>query len=135
MYDTILVPVALDHSTHIERALDVARALKSDHGKIILAHAIEPIPGYIAMELPDGQLAANREQAKTSLESVVDGADDIEKVLIYGSAGRAILDYADKCDATLIVIASHKPGLQDYFLGSTAARVVRHAQCAVHVVR
>jgi universal stress protein F len=25
--------------------------------------------------------------------------------------------------------------LQDYFLGSTAGRVVRHAQCSVHVIR
>ena len=39
----------------------------------------------------------------------------------------------DKVD--LIIIASHKPGLQDYFLGSTAARVVRHASCSVLVVR
>ncbi len=34
-----------------------------------------------------------------------------------------------------IVIGSHKPGLSDYLLGSTAARVVRHAPCAVHVYR
>lgn len=135
MYDTILVPVALDHNTHVERALEVARALKSDHGKIIVAHAIEPIPSYIAMELPEGQLAVNRDKAKVSLEAEINGAEDVEKVVIYGSAGRAILDYAEKCDAKLIVITSHKPGLQDYFLGSTAARVVRHAQCAVHVVR
>jgi len=35
----------------------------------------------------------------------------------------------------LIVIASHRPGLKDYFLGSTAGRVVRHSPCAVHVIR
>jgi universal stress protein F len=33
------------------------------------------------------------------------------------------------------VIASHRPGIQDYFLGSTASRVVRHANCTVHVMR
>ena len=32
-------------------------------------------------------------------------------------------------------IASHQPGLQDYFLGSTAAKVVRHATCSVLVMR
>ena len=37
--------------------------------------------------------------------------------------------------ADLIIIASHKPGFQDYFLGSTAAKVVRHAPCSVLVVR
>jgi len=35
----------------------------------------------------------------------------------------------------LIIIASHRPGLQDYFLGSTAAKVVRHAKCSVLVIR
>ncbi|WP_170501927.1 universal stress protein, partial [Ruegeria atlantica] len=34
-----------------------------------------------------------------------------------------------------IVLASHKPGMKDFFLGSTAALVVRHARCSVHVLR
>ena len=46
-----------------------------------------------------------------------------------------ILEYAKKIEADLIVIASHRPDLLDYFLGSTAARVVRHAECAVLVDR
>ena len=33
------------------------------------------------------------------------------------------------------MIASHKPGFSDYFIGSTAARIVRHAQCSVLVTR
>lgn len=50
-------------------------------------------------------------------------------------AGRVITEYANKSDIDCVVIGSHKPGLRDYFLGSTAARVVRHAKCAVHVLR
>jgi len=42
---------------------------------------------------------------------------------------------AKEKDVDLIIIASHRPGLQDYFLGSTAAKVVRHATCSVLVVR
>ena len=38
-------------------------------------------------------------------------------------------------DIECIVMGSHKPGFSDYLLGSTAARVVRHAPCAVHVYR
>jgi len=33
------------------------------------------------------------------------------------------------------MIASHKPGMSDYFIGSTAARVVRHAQVSVLIDR
>ena len=56
-------------------------------------------------------------------------------VVITGHASRAIMDYAHDNDCDCIVIASHKPGLEDYFLGSTAARVVRHSRCNVHVLR
>ena len=38
-------------------------------------------------------------------------------------------------NADLIVINSHKPGVEDYFLGSTASRVVRRAPCSVLVLR
>ena len=35
----------------------------------------------------------------------------------------------------LIVMASHRPELKDYLIGPNAARVVRHADCSVQVVR
>ncbi|MEP1610461.1 MAG: universal stress protein [Roseobacter sp.] len=34
-----------------------------------------------------------------------------------------------------IIISSHKPGFEDYFIGSIAARVVRQAKCGVHILR
>ena len=43
--------------------------------------------------------------------------------------------YAKKIGADLIIVASHKPNVGDYLLGTTAARVVRHATCSVFVVR
>ena len=47
----------------------------------------------------------------------------------------SIIDFATSSGIDCIVIGSHRPGLSDYFLGSTASRVVRHAPCAVHVFR
>ena len=52
-----------------------------------------------------------------------------------GHPNHGILDYANEMGIDCIIMASHKPGLQDYLIGSTAARVVRHAKCAVHVIR
>ena len=135
MYKTIIVPVATDHSPHSKAALQVARKLRDKGGQIIAIHAIEPVPGYVAQYMPEGQAEASRAAAEEVLKRETEDADDIELALIAGSAGQAITDYAERRKADLIVIASHKPGLQDYFLGSTAARVVRHAQCAVHVIR
>ncbi len=46
-----------------------------------------------------------------------------------------ILAHANKIGADLIVVASHKPYVGDYLLGTTAARIVRHASCSALVVR
>jgi nucleotide-binding universal stress UspA family protein len=52
-----------------------------------------------------------------------------------GHSYDTILKVAKERNVDLIIIASHRPGFQDYFLGSTAAKVVRHANCSVLVVR
>ena len=135
MYKKILVPVALDQRPNTGKALEVALALKDDDAEIIAVHAIEPIPGYVAHYLPEEQLRESREAARAALVAELGGLKDIRAELISGSAGLAITEFAEEQEIDCIVIASHKPGLSDYFLGSTAARVVRHAKCSVHVVR
>ena len=135
MYNNILVPIALDHRPNTGVALEVAHSLLSKGGKITAIHAVEPIPGYVANSLPASLIKEGAESAKRELVSEVGGDKDVKVALAHGSAGVAITSYADEHDVDLIVLASHQPGLQDYFLGSTAGRVVRHAHCAVHVVR
>ena len=135
MYKHILVPVALDHGPNTEIALNIAQALKDEGGKITALHVSEPIPSYVTQYLPEGQEALNHEAELAEMAKDLVGKSEIDPVVIVGHAGRDIVDYAKKHEVDCIVIASHRPGLQDYFLGSTAARVVRHATCAVHVVR
>ncbi|SDX72937.1 universal stress protein [Roseicitreum antarcticum] len=55
--------------------------------------------------------------------------------VLHGSIYDEILRAADKLDADLIVIGSHRPELKDYLLGPNAARVVRHGRQSVYVVR
>jgi nucleotide-binding universal stress UspA family protein len=42
---------------------------------------------------------------------------------------------AEKISADLIIMPAHRLKLQDYLLGTNTAKVVRHAQCSVLVVR
>ena len=55
----------------------------------------------------------------------------------HGTIYEEIIDtrtkLGDACD--LIVLASHRPQLADYLLGPNAARVLRHSQVTVMVVR
>lgn len=134
MYGNILIPVAFDHEDQIKKALTVARRLAEDRARITLLHVIEAIPGYaqqyVSAEMRDRARA--EAQARLTALAVEIGA---EAVVVEGHPGRTILDDAERSQVDCIVIASHRPGMADYVLGSTAARVVRHAQCSVHVVR
>ncbi|MCT8160961.1 universal stress protein [Pseudoruegeria sp. SHC-113] len=135
MYKHILVPIAPDHPAKSSNSLDIAQRLLAEDGVITLLTVMEPIPSYVAQYLPAGQQDKNRAEILGDLEKDVAALGNAEAKLAVGHPAREIEDYAENHDVDLIVIASHRPGLQDYFLGSTAARVVRHAKCAVHVLR
>jgi nucleotide-binding universal stress UspA family protein len=59
----------------------------------------------------------------------------VETTIGQGSVYAEILRTARDSGADLIVMASHRPEMKDYLIGTNAARVVRHASCSVLVVR
>lgn len=135
MYSNILVPVATSDHPHSAESIEIARAMLAEGGKITLLHVIEEIPSYIRHQLPPDAEAASIRQASEWLSEAAAKMGGADTAVVVGHAGTTIVEYAQKHKKDCIVIASHRPGFQDLFLGSTAARVVRHAQCAVHVLR
>jgi nucleotide-binding universal stress UspA family protein len=134
MYKKILVPMALDHGIS-RHTLEVARALSAEDSEIIALHVYEMPQGSVSAYL-DKDAVANGFRAATSLlREKTEELEGIQPEIVKGHTARTIIDYANDNDFDCIVIGSHKPGLSDYFLGSTASRVVRHAGCAVHVHR
>ncbi|MBW4707220.1 universal stress protein [Roseobacter sp. YSTF-M11] len=136
MYKNILVPIVFDHEDRGTKALAVAQQLLDTDGNITLLHVMEDIPAYAAAYLPNDVMEKNRSTAVEKLGAMTKADETrISAVVIGGHAYSSILEHAQKNDVDCIVIASHKPGFEDYFLGSTAARVVRHAKCCVHILR
>lgn len=134
MYQKILVPMALDHGISAQM-LNVARVLAAGTGSIVALHVYEAPQGTVSAYVDEEVVNAGFARAKERMSEKLAGLENVEAVLIKGHSARTIVDYAQKNGVDCIVMGSHKPGLGDYFLGSTAARVVRHAGCAVHVVR
>ncbi|MDJ0822106.1 MAG: universal stress protein [Paracoccaceae bacterium] len=134
MYQNILVPMALDHGISAN-TLEISRALKAPDGKITAIHVYEAPQGSVRAYLDEDVLQAAYEGARKRLEERVAGLGDVTPVLLHGHTSQTIVDYANDKGIDCIVIGSHKPGLKDFLLGSTAARVVRHAACSVHVLR
>lgn len=136
MYNHILVPIVFEHGNHGADALKIADQLVSEGGKITLLHVMEDIPAYAVSYIPEGIRDHHREDAAERLGKLAETVQaDCELAVIHGHASSSILEYGESHGADCIVLASHKPGFEDYFLGSTAARVVRHAKCGVHVLR
>jgi len=135
MYKNILVPVEFDHENAVQAALPVARKLAAEDAVFTLVHVLENIPAYVSAQIPDELLSATRREVDASLAQLAESLKGAKTQLLFGNAGRSIVDFADANDVDCIVLASHKPGIANMFLGSTASRVVRHAKCAVHVVR
>ncbi|RYH06866.1 universal stress protein [Tropicimonas sp. IMCC6043] len=135
MYHKILVPVSFDDDAKIRAALDVARTLAAEDADITLFHVMEHIPAYAMHYMPQDLSEATRGGILEELEKLAEDVPGGHGVLVEGHAGRTILDYASEKGSDCIVIASHRPAMADFLLGSTAAQVVRHADCAVMVVR
>lgn len=135
MYKKILIPIMLDEGHDLAPSFAAAKALGDADAKYMIIHVHEPIPSYAFAEIPADFLADTRTNALTLLKKRAEAFPEANTDLVIGHAGRGILDYAASHDFDCIIIASHRPGLSDYFLGSTAGHVVRHAQCGVHVLR
>lgn len=135
MYSHILVPVAYDHDNDQGQPLDIARRLCREGGKVTFLHVMEEIPSYAINYMPDDFRDEARESIHADLAQRAAGFPSAEARVVMGHSGRAIVEFAEEHGVDLIVMNSHRPGIGDFFLGSTAARVVRHAQCSVHVIR
>lgn len=134
MYQHILVPMALDHGIAVT-TMEIARKLLSDGGKITALHVHEAPNNSVSAYVDEGVIESAFARAKAKMNDRVAAMDNVTALTVQGHSGRTIVDTATSLHVDCIVLGSHKPGLIDYLLGSTAARVVQHAPCAVHVAR
>ncbi len=106
-------------------------------------HVVCVVPDY-GMSVVGSFFPANHEEkalAKASealhaftAENVPEGVP-VQHIIAHGNVYEEILKAAKTVSADLIVVGSHRPELKDYLLGPNAARVVRHSQRSVLVVR
>ncbi|CUJ07942.1 universal stress protein [Cognatishimia activa] len=134
MYKKVLVPMALDHGIS-PHTLAIAKANCAEDGEITALHVFEVPKGSVSVYIGEDTVERGFQAARNLLEKKVADMPGVKAEITRGQAHHAITRYAMEHSFDCIVIGSHKPGLTDYLIGSTAARVVRHAPCAVHVHR
>ncbi len=141
MFNTILLPVDLNHESSWAKALPTALELARASGGNL--HVLTVVPDFgmsiVGQFFPEGyeKEMADKVLAKLHefVEANVPAEMKVQHIVGEGSAYEVILSIAEKINADVIVMGAHRPELKDYLLGPNAARVVRHANCSVMVVR
>ena len=140
MFKNILVAVDLEHDTDIDDLLRIASDIANTHGaQVHLLNIVAAAPAVVSQFLPENyeKMASGKiEKDLAALAAKVDlAAGAAASSVRFGDVYREILAHANKMGADLIIVASHKPNVGDYLLGTIAARIVRHASCSALVVR
>ena len=134
--------VALDSSPRASHVLAAAIALAQPTStKLVLFRAVglpSDLPAEAYAMPPDGVVGALQQRAKRELDEAsraIPAGLPFETRVEVGTTWQAICDVGKVADAALIVLDSHNCSALDRLLGTTAAKVVNHADRSVLVVR
>jgi nucleotide-binding universal stress UspA family protein len=135
------VLAALDHSPRapavLERALAMAQAF---HARLDLLRVVElplAVPPAAHVAAPDAPVAMAREAAERELRKLAGphtSSVSSFRVVIATEPWRAILDSASSLGVDLLVIGAHGRHGFERILGTTASRMVNHADRDLLVV-
>ena len=137
MYNKIMVPVDLSHTSELSKSLDTAADLATHYKiPIVFVSVGATAPGDVARdpakfaqkldEFARAQATQRSIQASAKAYTSSDPASDVDDTLL-----RAVRDLG----ADLVVMASHVPGLVDYVWPSNGGKIAQHAAASVFVVR
>lgn len=116
--------------------IEAAKTLGGEDARYILLNVIDEIPVWATRFMPVDVMAKPRKSIQEKLTAIAkDNNIEAEIQVRPGHSYNTILEVAEESRTDLIIVASHHPGYVDYFPGSTAAKVVRHAKCSVFIIR
>lgn len=141
MFKNILLPVDLNHESSWRKALPLTVDLCAKYGANL--HVMTVLPNFrlplVAGYFPQDFEAKAKQSANKHLHEFVaqhvPKSVPVQHIVVEGTVYEEILRMIKQLDIDLIVMASHRPELQDYLIGPNSSRVVRHSPVSVMVVR
>ncbi|MBZ0215372.1 MAG: universal stress protein [Fimbriimonadaceae bacterium] len=141
MYKHILVAIDLGHPESLERSFPIAEMMAKSCGAKLSIMTVVPnfgmsvVGSFFPADFERNALAQSKQQLQKVVAEKLD-ANLVETVHVaHGTIYEEIIDVADKLGSDLIILSSHRPELKDYLLGPNAARVARHANQSILIVR
>ncbi|MBO6826382.1 MAG: universal stress protein [Sneathiella sp.] len=141
MYKHILLTVDLETEDSWKKTVPEAVSYAKMSGATL--HVMMVVPNFgmsiVGSFFPKGYEEDVMEKANEHLHDFVKehipSDIKVQHIVGHGSVYEEILRVQKKLKCDLIILGAHRPSMQDYLLGPNAARVVRHADCSVLVVR
>lgn len=143
MTQTILCAVDINRPQDEHVVVQKAARLAAAEGAQLDVITVMPDFGMtvIGAYFQDHQVESATEKANELLRKLTKDAlgdnkgTKVRHIVTTGTVYEEVLRAAKINKADLIVIGANNPDLKDYLLGPNAARVVRHSNCSVYVVR
>jgi nucleotide-binding universal stress UspA family protein len=141
MYKEILLAIDLEDESSWKKALPAAVEMCKSSGARLHALTVVPelgpsiVSGYFPEDYEARMIADAGKRLGELMETQLPEGLKARPIVAQGTVYKIIIDTAEGIGADLIVIASHRPESSDYLLGPNAARVVRHSDKSVLVVR
>ncbi len=141
MFKEILLPVDIGNKDTQTKAVSTAVAIARAFSARLHVMTIVPdfgmsiVGSFFPASYEEKALKEADKRLHAFVKEVIPSDVAVQHIVAHGTIYEEILRFAKKSKIDMIIMASHRPELQDYLLGPNAARVVRHASCSVTVVR
>lgn len=140
MYNTVLIPMDLEHEDMFPKAVALAQQLIGDeNGEIHAVCVDQDLVHHSNFSISEEVVKQAREEMKQQVKVLfkkyvpehLRGKCRLKAGVVYDT----VLEEAEKLKPEVIIVAAGRPGFSSYLLGSNAEKILRHAQCSVFVVR
>ncbi len=137
----ILCAIDMSHEEEAKKIIAEAEKLAGLYETSLSVMTVLPDYGssWVGSFFKEGTLKKATEAAMTALYDLAGSTtargDAIQHIVEVGVTYEEILATAKTVHADMIIVGAHKPDLADRLIGPNAARVARHADVSVMVVR
>ncbi len=140
MYKSILLAIDLAHESSWTKAAPIAAAMADAFDAELHVMTVAPRVrgGMVAQHFPadfERNAASASAQELTDLSKTLFPGRAVKLHVATGRVYRSIVDTAKAQGCDLIVMASHRPELEDILIGPNADHVMRNTAASVLVVR
>jgi universal stress protein F len=140
MFAKILIPIDLGEPQMSQYAIRYAETLaKAFDADIRLVNVQSLVPigllDYVPEDFEDMARRGLEDELAVLAASIDRPSERISTSLLFGPVHQNVLSEAESWGSDVIVLCSHRPGMERFLIGSNASAIVAHASCSVLVLR